>query len=102
MTSFKSRNIKIAYILSFLSDLYFPISVWIFYYSRFLNFKQIAILTTIKVVASNFFEIPTSAFADIYGRKKSVIVSFVLFALAMFVFAYTFNFWIFVILNVFM
>ncbi len=97
----RKTNIKIAYTLSFLSELYFPISAWIFYYLRFLDFKQIAIITTVQVIMGNLLEIPTGAFADIVGRKKAVFLSFFIFSLVMFSFAFTSVFWIFIILEIF-
>ncbi len=80
-------NIKVAYILSFLSELYFPVSVWLFYYLRFLDFKEIGILTAVKLISSYLFEVPTGVFADINGRKISVFLSFFLYGLVMFGFA---------------
>lgn len=94
------NNIKIAYALSFLSELYFPISVWIFYYLRFLDFKEIGILTAVKLVSSNIFEVPTGVFADVFGRKKSIVISFFLYSLVMFGFANVSVFWMFIVLDI--
>lgn len=94
------NNVKIAYLLSFLSELYFPISVWLFYYLRFLDFKQIGILTAVKLISSNLFEVPTGAFADIAGRKKSIIISFFLYALVLFGIANVSIFWMFIVLDI--
>ena len=78
-----AKNIKIAYLLSFLSELYFPISIWLFYYLRYLSFQQLAILVTIRLVCSNIFEVPTGVFADKFGRKISVTIYFILYAAVM-------------------
>ncbi len=96
----ESINIKVAYILSFLSELYFPIVAWLFFYLRYLDFKQIAIITAIHVITSNLFEIPTGVFADLFGRKKAIFLSF--FVCSFVMFAYPFNslFWVFVVLEV--
>jgi MFS family permease len=95
------RNIRLAYALSFLSELYFPISIWLFYYLRFLDFKQIGILTAVKLVSSNLFEIPTGVFADVVGRKYSVVLSFALYGLVMIGFANASFFWMFIVLDIF-
>lgn len=97
----RKTNIKVAYALSFLSELYFPISSWIFYYLRFLDFKQIAIITTVQVITGNLLEVPTGAFADLVGRKKAVFLSFLIFSFVMFAFAFTSIFWIFILLEIF-
>lgn len=96
----KANNIKIAYVLSFLSELYFPISVWLFYYLRFLDFKQIGILTAVKLISSNLFEVPTGVFADVVGRKASVVTSFFLYGLVMIGFANISVFWMFIALDI--
>jgi MFS family permease len=95
----ENTNIRVAYILSFLSELYFPIVAWLFFYLKFLDFKQIAILTAIHVLTSNLFEIPTGVFADLFGRKRAIFISF--FACTFVMFAYPFNslFWAFVVLE---
>lgn len=95
-----SKNIKIAYALSFFNELYFPISIWLFYYLRFLDFKEIGILTAVKLISSNLFEVPTGVFADVVGRKTSIVVSFFLYGLAMFGFANVSVFWMFIALDI--
>lgn len=94
------NNVKIAYILSFLSELYFPISIWLFYYLRYLNFQQLAVLVTIRLVCSNFFEVPTGVFADKFGRKLSIIIYFWLYAIVMVGIAISHVFWIFALLEI--
>lgn len=96
----ESINIKIAYLLSFLSELYFPIVAWLFFYLRYLDFKQIAIITAIHVIASNLFEIPTGAFADLYGRKRAIFLSFLVCSFVMFTYPLATIFWLFVFLEV--
>lgn len=94
------RNIKIAYVLSFISEFYFPVSIWLFYYLNYLNFTEIGILTAIKIISSNIFEIPTGVFADIFGRKKSLTLAFIIYALVMFGFANISAFWMFLVLDI--
>jgi len=95
-----NNNVKIVYILSFLSELYFPISIWLFFYLRFLNFQQLAVLVTIRLVCSNIFEVPTGVFADKLGRKLSVITYFGLYTMVMVGIALSKTFWVFAILEV--
>lgn len=95
------RNIKIAYVLSFISEFYFPVSIWLFYYLNFLDFKQIGILTAVKIISSNLFEIPTGVFADIFGRKISLTIAFFIYTLVMFGFANVSAFWMFLVLDMF-
>lgn len=97
MKTASQKNILLAYLISFNSELFFPVSVWLFYYLNFLDFKQIGLLTAIKLIATNIFEVPTGVFADLVGRKKAIILSFFLYAVVMLGFTQTTTFSIFVI-----
>jgi hypothetical protein len=96
----KKNNIQFAYILSFLSELYFPIVAWLFFYLRYFDFKQIAILTAVHVITSNLFEIPTGAFADLFGRKKAIFLAFFICSFVMISYPFTNNFWVFLVLEI--
>lgn len=96
-----NRNIKIGYVLSLIIELYLPIAVWFFFYSRYLSVQQIAILTGFQIIVWNLFEVPTGAFADLVGRKVSTILAFGIYALAMLATAFNTVFWIFLVIEFF-
>lgn len=96
----EKTNIKVAYLLSFLSELYFPIVAWLFFYLKYLDFRQIALITAIHALTSNLFEIPTGAFADLFGRKMAIFISFFVCSFVMFVYPFSSVFWAFVVLEV--
>lgn len=83
-----------------MSELYFPIVAWLFFYLQYLDFKQIAIITAVHVITSNLFEIPTGAFADLFGRKRAIFLSFFVCSFVMFAYPFTSLFWIFIILEI--
>jgi len=70
---------------------YGPFSV-IYFIGVGLTFKQISLLIAILLLVGIVFEIPTGAIADIFGRKISVILSYVLAGLAILSVAFTNNF----------
>ena len=72
------RNIKIAYILSFLWRSWFWLGCWIFYYLKFTDYAGIGFLETAMIVTSTLGEIPTGVVADLFGKKTSVAVAFFL------------------------
>jgi MFS family permease len=72
----------------------------LFFYLRYFTFAEIATLWAIQMAAANLFEVPTGAFADIAGRKTSIILSFAVGALSLLIFPFTTAFWIFVILEI--
>lgn len=94
------NNIYLAYILTFLSECYWPSVAALFFYLHYFSFTEIATLWAIQMAASNLFEIPTGAFADIVGRKTSVILSFVIGAISLLIFPFTTAFPVFVGLEI--
>ncbi|MFZ2199707.1 MAG: MFS transporter [Microgenomates group bacterium] len=93
------RNIRLAYVLTFLSECYWPSVAALFFYLRYFSFAQIATLWAIQMAVSNLLEIPTGAFADRVGRKISIILSFVVGAISLLLFPYVTVFWMFVVLE---
>jgi MFS family permease len=62
----------------------FP-AFWILYFNQInLSFIQIGIIISVYPLAHFIFEVPTGAFADIYGRKASVILGLFLSAIVFF------------------
>lgn len=94
-----SGNVKVAYILTFLSECYWPSVAALFFYLRYFSFAEIATLWAIQMAASNLFEVPTGAFADIVGRKTSIILSFAIGAVSLLIFPFTTAWWVFAILE---
>ena len=78
------RNIKIAYILTALKNSWFWLGIWVFYYLLFTNYAGIGIVETGLVVGMTLGEIPTGAIADLLGKKKTLLISFLLMALGLF------------------
>jgi len=69
----------------------------LFFWSRGLNLLEIAVLASIFEGSILLFEVPTGAFADIFGRKKSVISSHLFQSLAGLFFILSPSFWLFAV-----
>jgi MFS family permease len=71
-----NNNIKIYYITGFLGALVFSTPIWTFFFTQYLWFSigTAIFLTTLNGLMNFVFDIPTSAWADRYGRKKIYIV----------------------------
>lgn len=78
-----ATNLRAAYFFSFVSQMFFPIAIWLFFYTKYLTFKEIAIISAIGTIASILFEIPTGAFADVVGRRKAIVLSYFVFSATM-------------------
>lgn len=76
-------NLRIATPLAFASMLFFPSAIWMFFYTQYLSFAEIAAIMAMGAIFSIILEVPTGVFADIVGRKWAVFASYVLFAIAM-------------------
>lgn len=94
------NNIKLAYVLTFLGECYWPSVPALFFYLKYFDFAQIATLWAIQIAAANIFEVPTGAIADTIGRRNSIIISFILGVLVLLIFPFTTTFVVFVILEI--
>lgn len=91
-----SRNIQYykfsAY--GFLKNLrFFDAFLMLFLLSKGLEFKQIGILYAVREIMINVFEIPSGFIADTYGRKNSLMVSFLLYIASFIIFYFSAGFW---------
>lgn len=76
-------NLKLSFPLSFMSMLFFPSAIWMFFYVQHLSFAEIATIMGIGAVFSLILEVPTGVFADLVGRRWAVFWSYVLYSVAM-------------------
>ena len=62
------------YVERFISHvIFFAPAFWIILFNETLSLGQIGILFSIFAVSTFIFEIPTGAFADMFGRKASTL-----------------------------
>lgn len=76
------RNVRLAYILTALRYSWFWLGTWAIYYSSFGGYSVIGILETVMIVTCILTEIPTGALADLLGKRKTLMLSFFLSAIA--------------------
>jgi len=86
------RNIKLFYIVDFLIGLDFVIPVWVAFHLRYLDYTQIALLTSMLYGLSTLLELPTGALADLLGRKWTVAIGWIFQAAAHFFLAFATSF----------
>src|SRR3989344_5022524 len=85
------KNILLSYILAFSKNTWFWLGIWIFYYLRFTNYAGIGIIETVLIISITLAEIPTGAVADLFGKKKTLILAFLLEAIGAFIMATAVN-----------
>lgn len=88
----KNQNIKILYFLTFCNNSLFWYGIWVFYYLLFTNYAGIGFLESIMIFSFIIFEIPSGAFSDLIGKKKTLSISFLFMALGSFVMAIAQNY----------
>lgn len=86
------NNITIAYVLTFAKNTWFWLGIWIFYYLRFTNYAGIGLIETVLIVTTTLTEIPTGAVADLLGKKKTLVIAFLLEAAGAYMMAFAPNY----------
>jgi len=87
------------YIERFISHLvYFAPAFWIIFFNETLSLIQISILFSVLAISTFIFEIPTGAFADLFGRKASTLFAYILMAFLLPLFIFVDNFYFLVLL----
>ena len=87
------RNISIAYFLSFAFHGWFWLGNWIFYYLSFGNYTTVALLDSGAVMTGLLFEIPTGALTDLIGKKKTLMLAFLLQGVGCLLMGISSSFW---------
>lgn len=78
------KNIKLLLIISCLTSAYFWLGTWIFFELRITDYAGIGILETIFLTTGFVLEIPTGAIADLIGKKKTLALALLIYALGNF------------------
>ena len=76
---------------------YFEPFIILFFLDRGLSFTQIGFLIAFRELAINLMEIPSGAVADLFGRRRSMILSFTSYIIAFAVFGLSSEYWHFFI-----
>jgi len=98
-TNYK-QNIKYFIITSVFQWFYVPIGVWVLIWRSYLSWEQIAMVSSIGLLASLLLELPSGAMADLWGRKNTVIFGRVIGVIGFIILTLATNFWMFVLGNV--
>lgn len=85
------RNITLFYLDSFLGSLIFILPIWVTFQRQYLTFTQMSLLTGVRFFCAILFELPTGAFADLFGRKLSVVLGFLIQAASLLIMGLSVN-----------
>ncbi len=76
---------------------YFEPFIILFFLQRGLSFTQIGFLIAFRELFINLMEVPSGAVADLFGRRRSMILSFVSYIISFAVFGFSREYWHFLI-----
>lgn len=80
---------------------YFEPFIILFFLSNGLSFTQIGFLVGFRELATNLTEIPSGAVADLFGRRRCMILSFVSYIASFAVFGFSHDYWQFFVAMLF-
>jgi len=72
---------------------YFEPFIILFFLDRGLSFTQIGFLIAFRELAINLMEIPSGTVADLFGRRRSMILSFTSYIISFAVFGFSQTYW---------
>ena len=88
------RNIKLDYISTFITNLNMQSCIWVLYLTYCnMSLLQIGLLEGIYHITSMICEIPSGAWADLVGRKRSMLISRVCITISCIIMLFSRNFW---------
>ena len=77
------RNISVSYVYNFLLQLNITSAIWVLYLAfRGMSLVEIGLLESVYHITGVFFELPTGAIADVYGKKFSVVTGRIISVIA--------------------
>lgn len=100
-TAFGKHNpVRVYYILAFMEEFALGVhaSIYVlFLLSQNLNLFQVNVVNFVFMISCFLFELPTGAIADTFGRKKSLLIGYILFAFGFYIYFTSYSFVMFLV-----
>jgi MFS family permease len=74
----KNRNITLGYILITCQNSFFWYAPWLLFVYQYIDIRQATFLQLIGLITRVISEIPTGALADLLGKKRTLLIAFLL------------------------
>src|SRR3989344_1106164 len=82
------RNITLYYFSAFFGELRFIIPIFVAYQVQYITLGQLSLLAGLRYATIMVLELPTGAFGDLIGRKRSVSLGLLIDTLGLIMFAF--------------
>ncbi len=89
---YENKNIKLGYWLTALNNAFFWYAPWLLFVYQYIDIKQVATLQLIGMTTRIISEVPTGVICDLLGKKKTLILAFLLTAIGETSMAFSSNF----------
>lgn len=84
----------------FLAQSFFFATYQMFLLGQGLSYLEMNLVNLAYMLSAFIFEIPTGAYADVFGRRKSVIMGCLILSLSFLVYFLSDNFWLFILAEI--
>lgn len=74
----ENRNIKLLHLANLITGFAFIIPIWVSFERQYLTFAQMAFIEMIMYTAGILLELPTGAFADLIGKKRTTALGWII------------------------
>lgn len=96
----KIRNIRLGYWIIALNNAFFWYAPWLLFVYRFIDIRQATILQLAGMVTRILSEIPTGAFSDLVGKRRTLIIALLLSATGEILMSFSTNFTQFILVYI--
>jgi MFS family permease len=75
--SISTHNVRVYLLSETFRSLYFLVPIYLIYLKQYLNISQISFLIGFQFFVQLLLELPTGAIADIFGKRITIVLSYV-------------------------
>jgi MFS family permease len=95
------RNMRVFYFVDTFRAMWFVTSIWVVYERQFLTLSQLTIIEACILAVTLSMQLPTGAFADLFGKKKAMIIGGLLYSTSMWIYSFSTTFSMFFVYAIF-
>src|SRR5580765_3174108 len=76
--TYNNRNVLLYYLLHIFGNAWFVAAIWVFFFLKYMSGYEVGLFDALDFGAGMLVDIPSSARADLVGKKPILILSFFL------------------------
>ncbi|MCJ7826474.1 MFS transporter [Patescibacteria group bacterium] len=92
-----AHNMRVFYVVDSSRALFFLTSIWVLFERQFLTLSQLTLIEACIVGTTLVMQLPTGAFADLFGKRKAMILGGSLYVLAFIIYSFSSTFSMFLL-----